>query len=213
MRPMSFTKLVRRAALAAVAVAAMAAVTTVPAHASTTSPTHDTLQRGMNLEGFNAAVAKANGYKIVTYANGDEQAVPVHPKAGLRDSPLLVKTKSGGLHADNSSTDGIYGNCGYSWITSTQTGTNQIKIQSGFNVAPAAVYFNWFVSLNDANGSSTQGAGGYLDFDPSWTGTWTDLYQYEYSIDEVLSDESFATLDNGEVCSSAGPWVVISGLN
>jgi hypothetical protein len=82
----------------------------------------------------------------------------------------------------------------------------------GFN-APAAIYYQWFISLNDANGSSTQSAGGYLAADLIWTGTWKNLYQYEYSIDEVLSDDSYATLDNGEVCSSAGPWVVISGLN
>jgi hypothetical protein len=210
---MSFVKLARRVAVAAAAVATLAAVTTVPAHASTTPLKHYTLKRGMSLEGFNAAVAKAHGYKIVTYADGDQQSVPVNSKSGLPKSPLLVRERDGVISPDNSGTEKIYGNCGYSFITSTQTSTNHIEIQSGFGVAPAAIYYQWFISLNDANGSSTQSAGGYLAGDLTWTGTWKNLYQYEYSIDEVLSDDSYATLDNGEVCSSAGPYIVLTGLN
>ena len=43
----------------------------------------------MNVEGFDAAVAKAHGYKIVTYANGDQQSVPIDPHSHLPKSLIL----------------------------------------------------------------------------------------------------------------------------
>src|SRR4051812_13067180 len=38
---------------------------------------------GMYVKGFDAATAKAHGYQIVTYANGDRQSVPVDPQSKL----------------------------------------------------------------------------------------------------------------------------------
>lgn len=130
------------------------------------------------------AVAKAHGYKIVTYANGDEQAVPVNPKSGLRKSPILTKTSRAGIHPDNSGSDTVYGTCGDSYVSAVQISTNHIDLDSGFDVVDPVVYVDWDVYLSDANGTSTQGASAHL-------------------LDDV----------NGEECFSAGPYVVLVGLN
>jgi hypothetical protein len=126
---MSFIKLACTVGVAAAAVA-VAVVMTIPAQASTTPLRHTTVERGMYLKGFDAAVAKAHGYKIVTYANG----------------------------------------------------------------------------------TSTQGASAYLLDDVEWGHAWDNLYQYEDTIDQV-STGSYVILIDGEECFSAGPYVVLAGLN
>jgi hypothetical protein len=209
---MSFIKLVRTMVIATAAVA-VALVMTIPAQASTTAPLrHTTVKQGMYFEGFNAAVAKAHGYKIVTYANGDEQAVPVNPKSGLRKSPILTPTSRTGIHPDNSASDTVYGSCGDSYVSAVQISTNHIDLDSGFDVYYPVVYVDWDVYLSDANGTSTQGASAALLDDVEWGHAWDDLYQYEDTIDQV-STGSYVVLIDGQECFSAGPFVVLTGLN
>ncbi len=120
------------------------------------------LRRGMNVVGFNAAVAKAHGYKIVTYANGDQQSVPIDPKSRLPKSPILHHDY--GLHPDgNSDYNKVVGNCGTSWIAVLQTGASQVQVASGFTVSSSpAIGYSWTVSLSDANGTSQQSESGEL---------------------------------------------------
>jgi hypothetical protein len=209
---MSFIKLVRTVVVVAAAVA-VAAVMTIPAQASTTVPLrHTTVKQGMYFEGFDAAVAKAHGYKIVTYANGDEQAVPVNPKSGLRKSPILTKNWSAGIHPANSASDTVTGDCGSSDISAIQISTNHIDVDSGFEVIDPVVYVDWDIYLSDVNGTSTQGTSDYLLDDVEWGHAWDDLYQYEDTIDSV-STGSYVIMTTGEECFSAGPFVVLTGLN
>src|SRR5437660_2926363 len=53
------------------------------------------VQTGLNVVGFNSAIAKAHGYKIVTYANGDQQSIPIDPHSRSPKSPILHRTPQG----------------------------------------------------------------------------------------------------------------------
>jgi len=213
---MAISSFVRRTAAVGAVAIALSAAAAGQAHASahrTPPVTHFLEKQGMYVGGFDAAVAKAHGYKIVTYANGDQQAVPVNSKSGLPKGPLLVKAsaRKGGVSPDNSSGDTVYGDCGYSWIAGEQTGTHQIELSSGFGVDDAAVEYSWTVQLSDENGTSTHHASGTLALDSSWSDEWTGLNQYDYSIDEALTS-SYAIMDDGSVCYSGGPYMVLTGL-
>lgn len=195
---------------------AVAATSAIAASQAQASPTRTApaakfeVKRGMYISGFDAAVARAHGYKIVTYANGDQQSVPVNPRSGLPKGPLLVRS-AGGLRPDNSGYDEVTGDCGTSWIYGNEVSTSHISLESGFDLTDPAVAYSWVISLSDANGSSRQTASGTLLERKSWEGTWNDLYQYEYTIDQVLTSSTVILYD-GSTCYSGGPYIVLSGL-
>src|SRR4051794_9927229 len=123
-------------------------------------------QVGMYVSGFDAAVAKAHGYQIVTYANGDQQSVPIDPQSTLPKGPILHPRSPGSTAApgqqvrpalENTDYNEVWGNCGRSWIRVTQTGTNKVAVASGFSDLPEPAFFwSWDVSLSDVNGTSHQ---------------------------------------------------------
>jgi hypothetical protein len=164
-------------------------------------------QRGMTVTGFNAAVAKAHGYKIVTYANGSQQSVPINPKSHLPKSPILYRDR--GVRSDtNIDYNQVSGNCGISWIRVSQTGISKVAVVSGFKNAPlTAIDWSWTVSLNDENGSSEQVAGGLI-FNNQASRIWSNLNQYGCTFDYVLS--GVAELIDGTICTSGQPDVAIN---
>jgi len=168
------------------------------------------LRRGMNVVGFNAAIARAHGYKIVTYANGDQQSVPITPGSHLPKSPILRHGR--GLHPDaNSDYNKVIGNCGTSWIAVMQTGPSQVQVASGFGVnSSPAVGYSWTVTLTDANGTSQQSASGALFLRTSWGRSWNNLNQHGFTHDFVSS--GLADLEDGTICYAGRPDVSIGGL-
>jgi len=167
------------------------------------------LRQGMNVVGFDAAIARAHGYKIVTYANGDQQSVPVNPASRLPKSPILRHGR--GMVPANSDYDKVIGNCGTSWIAVMQTAPGQVQMASGFGVSSSpAVGYSWTVSLSDANGTSQQSASGSLWFRNSWARSWNNLNQHIYTFDLVQS--GLADLEDGTICYAGRPSVSISGL-
>ncbi len=201
--------LIRRTAAIGAAAIAIAGISAGQAQASAhrpTAPRHFLEKQGMYVAGFDAAVAKAHGYKIVTYANGDMQSVPINPRSGLPKG-TLVKASHGVITPDNSASSGkIPGDCGDSWINGVQTGPHKITLTSGFDVDIPAVKYRWKILLRDINGDSEQGDGGELLEDFSWTGKWEDLNQYVFSVDQV-ENNSYAILTDGETCYSGGPLI------
>jgi hypothetical protein len=191
-----------------VAVAAGLALTALASPASAeqapAAPTKH-LQRGMSVVRFDAKVAAANGYKIVTYADGSQQSVPVDPTDTTKEASPIVP--AGGVSA-NVNQNTVYGNCGYSFIEADQTGPHKIWIRSGFHVNRGAVAYTWVIELWDDNGSSYQGSSGGLLNRQDWSHTWNNLTQYGYSLEEVLPGSSDAVLNNGSVCTSGGPWIL-----
>jgi hypothetical protein len=190
--------------------AALAAGTHSAAAAKGPAAQQRVLRRGMNVVGFNAAIARAHGYKIVTYANGDQQSVPVNPGSHLPKSPILRHDR--GLRPDaNSDYNKVIGNCGTSWIAVRQTGPGQVQVASGFGVnSSPAVGYSWTVSLTDANGTSQQSASGALFLRTSWGRSWNNLNQHIYTFDYVQS--GLADLEDGTICYAGRPSVSIRGL-
>ncbi|MGW4396529.1 hypothetical protein ACWEHA_14650 [Amycolatopsis nivea] len=168
---------------------------------------------GMHAVDFDAAVAKAHGYQIVTYANGDRQSVPIDPRSNLPKSVIVhpqPTAQSGGSArpaAANTDYAEVWGNCGRSWIRVSQTGTNQVAVASGFSNTPAKAFFwSWDVSLSDRNGTSHQTYSGAI-FDDKAARVWTGLNQFGYTFDRVHNGG--ATLIDGTICHSGHPSVSI----
>lgn len=188
--------------------AAFAAPATHSAAVTTRPPVKPQLQQsGMYVAGFNAAVAKAHGFKIVTYANGDQQSVPINPNSRLPKSPILHH--SHGINADaNTDYNQVQGNCGISWIRVAQTSAHQVAIISGFKNTPEIAFFwSWNVSLSDQNGTSHQTYSGAI-FDTKATRLWQNLNQYGFTFDYVYAGG--ATLIDGTICLSGAPDVSIN---
>lgn len=180
-----------------------------------TTATDFRLQRGMNLVGFDATVAKAHGFKIVTYADGSQQAVPANPHDKTRKpSPIVPKAdqRRPGAMSASVAQDTVWGNCGYSYIEGAQDAAHQIWLNSGFHVNNWATSYSWLISLYDRNGHSYVGASGGLNFRNDWHRFWDGRQQYGYSIDEVESSYSYAFIWYGGICVSGGPWIVISPI-
>ena len=202
-RNLTRTLLVFGAALGALSgsSAAFAATPSQPAKAQVT-------QRGMYVAGFNAAVAKAHGYKIVTYANGDKQSVPSNASSHLPKGPMMLHRQAGMVAAQNSDYNQVQGNCGISYIVVGQTGTNQVQIVSGYkNLAGPAYFWSWDVQLNDRNGTSHQTYEGATQGTQA-SRTWRNLNQFGFTHDFV--NNGGATLDDGTICLSGRPDVSIN---
>jgi hypothetical protein len=193
--------------------AAFAATGSHPAAAKGPAPRQRVLRQGMYVAGFDPAIARAHGYKIVTYADGDQQSVPVNPGSRLPRSPILHHGYP--LHPDaNSDYDKVYGNCGISWISVLQTAPSQVQIATGFTVTPApAIGVSWTISVNTSLGSGTSElVVPPTAFTPrtSWGQAWTGIPQHIYSFDYIKSGAAF--LDNGTVCYAGQANVSINGL-
>ncbi|WP_370947041.1 hypothetical protein AB5J62_05665 [Amycolatopsis sp. cg5] len=180
-----------------------------PAPAGESAGQQQELRQGMYVAGFNEEVAKANGYKIVTYPNGDRQSVPADPDSKLPKSPILSHTANTDAAPANSDYDRVQGNCGSSWIAVRQTGPSNVQVGSGFSVYTGTVSHSWTVALSDANGTSHQ-SGPSRPTNGTWAWTWSNLYQRSYTFDHVSS--GVAQLVDGVVCYAGRPSVSISGL-
>lgn len=208
----STRKLAQYLALTTLASGAMLYAPAMFASASPTPPAPTVISSevsGMNVTGFDRAVAKAHGYKIVTLPNGDQQSVPVDPKSKLRSGPVLHKATTR-MHTNNSEYDEVYGNCGQSWIRTTAVGDNKVSVASGYRYLPfPAFYWSWHITLTDPNGTSSQSYS-HVTSGTSASRVWSNLNQRSWSYDRV--SKGGATLDSGTICTSGHPDVRINGL-
>lgn len=194
----------------------------VTSSAAMAAQADEVVEQGMNLTGFDPAVAQANGYKIVTYANGEQQSVPIDESSALPKSEILrpgavrqpsvpkVSEPASSTTAAANPTDynEVRGNCGVSWIRVTKTGSHKVTLVSGFKQVPyTAVDWSWTVSLSDRNGTSHQTAGGVMA-GTSASRIWQNLNQYGWTFDYVASGT--AILINGSICTSGHPDVSLN---
>lgn len=162
-----------------------------------------TMQKGLHLAGIDPDVAAANGFRVVTYADGSQQAIPTDPNDPERQPSPIV-----GPEQDNRRTvfDEKFGNCGWSFIEADQTGPHTIWIRSGFHVNEQAVGVRWTIELQDENGFSYQGYTGEIDPGADWHDWWEPITQYGWSSQDVLTS-SYALLWWGGICTSGGPGI------
>jgi hypothetical protein len=173
------------------------------------------IQQGMYGVRFDPAIAAAHGYKIVTYSDGSQQSIPIDSGDTSKHASAIIGaatvTKGKKLITPDTIVEGTsYGDCGWSFVEADQFAPHTIWMRSGFTVNDTIESFNWLVELEDKNGTSYQGAnspgppGG-----PSWSGLWDPLNQYGSSLEEVIPSYSYAWMENGELCVSGGPYLVI----
>ncbi len=148
------------------------------------------VQQDMTVAGFDAAVAEAHGYKIVTLPDGHQASVPATARPG----------------AQPDSQDTAHGNCGYSFVELDPLGHHNVELRTGFGVKLPAVSYTWLVEIQDRAGTSYQHWSGGLRFRSTWSGS-RELHLTPPWVDAgVVPGRSSALLEDGEICTSAGPW-------
>lgn len=144
----------------------------------------------MHVVGFDSAVARAHGYKIITRHGVKMSVSAVHPNRNLRP--------------DNT----VYGNCGKSWLY-LSPGTLKFYYYTGFAVNSPAYDYHWVVHLYGPN---------FWEQSRTWNGAMSGTVKrfpssgdYTVVVDDTgyyrgaVDTGSYAILDNGNVCYSGGP--------
>ena len=160
------------------------------------------IKTGMYIAGFNAAVAKAHGYKILTNAQG------------LQYSAKIGSAASRNSAAFNPASDPVkYGKCGDSYIYYRAIGhraQNPRYIAStftGYDVILPVVEGTWKATYYDRAGAGTVFDYAATNGTPYWSTEYDTLHAVTgYSWGEVDTNASWVLLDNGAFCHSAGPW-------
>jgi hypothetical protein len=142
----------------------------------------------MHAVGYDAKVAKANGYEIRTASDGTPYSVPI----GSTEGP--------------SPQNRLPGECGYSHVYFTPIGGRKAVINTGFDSTQGpAVDFSWAVTVTDDWGVSVKTWGGPLLFRSSWVGTHTFTSSgYGWAYADVTT--GLVILATGWICYSYGPW-------
>jgi hypothetical protein len=146
----------------------------------------------MTFGGFNAAVAAAHGYKIITGADGKQRSV----LANLSNAEALARPGNT-----------VPGDCGSSTMTIAPRGGYEANVATGFILTSGpAVDFQWYTSYSDDYGNSTHNWSGGLLLRTTWTGTF--VYKsggpgWVYGTVDI--GPSYAILADGEICYSGGP--------
>jgi hypothetical protein len=177
------------------------------------------VEQGMAITGFDEKVAAANGYTLVTYANGDRQTVPVDEGSVRPRSALLKASRDGRfmassavseqrLSAGNTDFNEVWGNCGKSWIRLSKTKRWTVGVVSGFSNLPfGAVTWSWDVQLADSVGVRHETFGAALPLPDRAAHGWFNIRQVNFSYAFVYS--GVAILANGFVCTPGHPDVTV----
>lgn len=162
--------------------ASAAPASVVPSHAAGV-----TFETRMVVEGFDAAVAKAHGYHIVT-VNGVEASVK-----------------------DGTSTPAPYdylkGNCGDSWLY-MNGGTREFTYTTGFqNLVLPATWFGWEVVILGPNGYNPDWTWGGPMFGTAWStgNVRVNVGATGWYHGVVVPGGSWVILIDGTYCESLGP--------
>jgi hypothetical protein len=184
----------------AVVAATLVAVTAAPALAANpVKPAPAQQETAMVLHSYDADVAAAHGYKIVTNPDGTQQSVPVTPEAVAEDQAIAAANQPapGGVHANRTV---VYGPCGSSFIGVTANG-NDIIIGTGYSVGRPVIGRVWAVQVFGFGGLPSH----------TWLGgsgpKWNSAYAFFYTGGGFanVTPGSSVILDNGAVCYSGAP--------
>lgn len=160
----------------------------------------------MVAKGFDAQVAAANGYKIVTNADGTQASVPVTAAAAAQKQQAVgalsaIQGRTGIVTPDGT------GNCGASWASGVKAANDTVKFSTGFQVDLAATHHTWTVYATGAitGNSWTTSGGGPATGGQSWTGAIPSVIGPGVGGVPFLSANASVILVDGTVCYSDGP--------
>lgn len=173
---------------------------------------------GMRLVGFDARVARAHGFEVVTLPDGSRASVPA-AKADAARRGDYVPT-SGILRETATSANGgastygygeAVGECGVSWVSLEPKGGSTANLGTGMSLIPKAGEpwdVHWRINIVDNGGSSNQYYDEYDGFivNFSWVAYTRRLGLTRGSaFATVVRYASYTITENGWVCYSYGP--------
>lgn len=190
-------KPVKLFALAMTAAAAIVIATASPATASEPDAAQH-IETPLEITGFDAQVAEANGFEIIEYEDGSWESVAVTEDA----KKLNAETGLVGGEPGTASRGSVTGNCGTAWVDAWANGRT-VTVQTGYNVsAPVANRIGWAVTLWTWSGAFTlnwpDGPSG-----ASWYGQGGVNYGSATSGNAIAGGS--VLLINGTLCGSGLP--------
>jgi hypothetical protein len=169
-----------------------------------TDPNVTVIEAPMVAAGFDEDVARANGYQIVTDANGEKRSVPVTAAAKAAEAQLLAKQKAEGTISPLANV--VVGDCGSSRIVIVDGPEfRDAGISTSFNVNRPAVNYSWFVDITGNATSTRRTFSGGLAFRTSWQHTFVHTVPAAGTYIASVAKNSNAVLNNGTLCFSGGP--------
>jgi hypothetical protein len=171
----------------------------------------------MRLVDFDARVARAHGFEVVTLPDGSRASVPAAKAEAARKGEYIPA--SGVVRKETSSSGGVSafgygaaaGDCGVSWVSLDARGGSAADLGTGMTLVPDAGDpwdVHWKVNITDNGGSSNQTYteyNGFIGF-LSWTAYARRLHLTPgWAFATVVWWQSYTITENGWVCWSLGP--------
>jgi hypothetical protein len=175
----------------------------------------------MRLVGFDAGVARAHGYEIVTLPDGSQASVPADKADAARAGTYVPKTgvlkagsNNGGREATPHGYAQLAGDCGISYVALYTSGYNgSARLLTGGDTAGSGAgspwSVNWNVNIVDDRGSSNQhydtGDGSIAG--TRWASYWRVLHlkPQGWAAATVVWYSSWMITTGGWFCWSEGP--------
>jgi hypothetical protein len=178
-----------RAGLAAAVTGVLVLTGAVGAEADDLAYATETTSVAMAPSGFDAAVAEANGYRVITGDDGKQRSVAVSPEAIAFERAL-----------ERSRTTYVSGPCGNSWINAVSRGNSKF-ISTGYVVPRPVIAKNWTVQVWGWSGMPSHWWGGATG--PSWSSSWSFSMPGDGFANVVPG--SNVVMSDGTVCASGSP--------
>ncbi|SBT66661.1 hypothetical protein GA0070622_3687 [Micromonospora sediminicola] len=207
------TRLSASALLAlALATAGVPALTTPAAAAPGAVAKTDRL--GMGLVGFDAKVAEAHGYRVVTLPDGSQSSVPADKATAATEGRYVPE--HGVLKPGSSMSTNSYGaatgECGSSWVGLDPRGGGRATLTTGMTLVQASGGpwdIHWHVDISDNGGHSTQNYdeydGYYSGLGLSWAASARTLNLTRGWANATVTWGSFTITEAGWLCYSYSP--------
>lgn len=199
----------RKSIITGAVVVAFALLPATAANASTGSsdpaPNSTRVTTPMVVHGYDAQVAAANGYKIVTNADAAQESIPVTAAAVAQSKQ--ADQRRAGVQAQSAATPAVVGNCGSSWVSGVKQAHDTVAFSTGFLVYLAATHYTWTVYATGAitgNHLSSTG-GGPASGTRSWTGAIPSVIGPGIGGVPFACGSASVVLVDGTVCYSVGP--------
>lgn len=178
-------------------------------------------QMQMYVTGFDADVAEANGYTIVTLDSGYQASVPADQAGNVRtiedvivaggdieyaatvDAGLSVTSTSGGGASPNGM---VYGDCGRAWVYMYRQSATQYEMVTGFLLSGSrrAIQYTWNVAVFGPGYFHNHFDSGALRNRQSW---WDSdiksvIFGGQYTAYMYGGMLNYAILNNGAICTA-----------
>lgn len=158
---------------------------------------------GLDLRGFDADIAAANGYEIRTTDDGRQYSVPVGTSQDYVPDESETAPAPGASGPQTRAIDVRYGDCGWSSLL-----VNQTRWSTAYEVTHPVLFGKWGVSIVSSWGVSNYN----LDHGPqgtTWTSSGAVVSQHFGGGDSRVNDGSFVQMNNGGQCWSGLPKVYV----